>query len=48
MLLDMYGIIPFEKNVALNYNVAPTQTVMVVKAAPDKKRREAELSARSG
>ena len=43
MLLDMYKIIPFEHNVPPNYNVAPTDPAMVVRANLDKKRREAEL-----
>jgi putative SOS response-associated peptidase YedK len=43
LLLDLYKVIPFKPNVKPNYNVAPTQTVMVVKADPEKKQREVEL-----
>lgn len=43
MLLDMYKIIPFETNVPPNYNVAPTDPAMVVRANLEKKRREAEM-----
>ena len=43
MLLDMYKIIPFETNVPPNYNVAPTDPAMVVRANPDKRQRMAEM-----
>ncbi|HSI01230.1 MAG TPA: SOS response-associated peptidase [Reyranella sp.] len=43
MLLDMYRIIPFESNTAPNYNVAPTDPAIVVRANPKTKQREAEL-----
>ena len=43
LLLDMYRIIPFEKNVAPNYNVAPTDPAIVVRTDREKKQRAAEL-----
>ena len=43
MLLDMYRIIPFESNAAPNYNVAPTDPAIVVRANPRTKQREAEI-----
>ena len=39
MLLDMYRIIPFESNTAPNYNVAPTDPAIVVRANRDKTAR---------
>ena len=43
MLLDMYRIIPFESNTQPNYNVAPTDPAIVVRANPKTGQREAEL-----
>lgn len=42
-LVDMYKTSPVLVNVQPNYNVAPTQTAMVVRADPDKKERETAL-----
>jgi putative SOS response-associated peptidase YedK len=39
-LVDMYRITPLKANVPPNYNVAPTQTSMVVCAHPEKMERE--------
>jgi putative SOS response-associated peptidase YedK len=39
-LVDMFGTTPLKANVPPNYNVAPTQTAMVVFAHPEKKERE--------
>jgi putative SOS response-associated peptidase YedK len=43
MLLDMYRIIPFETNLAPNYNVAPTDPAVVVRVARESRQRKAEL-----
>jgi putative SOS response-associated peptidase YedK len=39
-LVDMFRTTPLKANVPPNYNVAPTQTAMVVFAHPEKKERE--------
>ena len=42
-LTSMYGTLPFMPNVAPNYNVAPTLSVMVVRLDAEKKERELDL-----
>ncbi len=43
MLVDMYRTRPFMPNAAPNFNVAPTQNVMVIRTDTDKKERELAL-----
>ena len=43
LLLDLFKTAPFRANVKPSYNVAPTDTVMVVRATADKAAREIEL-----